>query len=93
MLLATRCCVAHSGARQTGSRSLFIGKRHHTTKWTDGILSGNGDEGKATRLKWIDKKPLRLLWIPAREMNGPKAEVQQMNMTQVGNDVLPDEFK
>ena len=38
-LLATRCCVAHSGARQTGSRSLFIGKRHHTTKWTDGILS------------------------------------------------------
>ena len=60
---------------------------------TDGILNGNGDEGKATRLKWIDKKPLRLLWIPAREMNGPKAEVQQMNMTQVGNDVLPDEFK
>ena len=60
---------------------------------TDGILSGSGDEGKATRLKWIDKKPLRLLWIPAREMNGPKAEVQQMNMTQVGNDVLPNEFK
>ena len=38
-LLGTRSSVAHSGARQTGSRSLFIGKRHHTTKWTDGILS------------------------------------------------------
>ena len=60
---------------------------------TDGILSGTGDEGKTTRLKWIDKKPLRLLWIPARELNGPRAEVAQVKMTEVSNDVLPEEFR
>ena len=60
---------------------------------TDGILSGSGDEGKATRLKWIDKKPLRLLWIPCREMNGPKAEVQQVSMTEVSSEELPEEWK
>ena len=60
---------------------------------TDGILSGSGDEGKATRLKWIDKKPLRLLWIPAREMNGPKAEVAQVTMTEVSSEELPEEWK
>ena len=60
---------------------------------TDGILTGATEDGKATKLKWIDRKPLRLLWIPAAELNGPKAEVSQVTMQQVANDVLPDEFR
>ena len=60
---------------------------------TDGILGGSAGDDKTTRLKWIDKKPLRLLWIPAREMNGPKAEVAQVTMTEVSSEELPEEWK
>ena len=61
---------------------------------TDGILKNHGGEGeRSTRPKWVDGKLVRLLWIPAGELNGPKAEAQQVRMTEVGNDVLPDEFK
>lgn len=61
---------------------------------TDGILKLQGGEGeRSTRPKWVDGKLVRLLWIPAGELNGPKAEAQQVRMTEVGNDVLPDEFK
>ena len=61
---------------------------------TDGIMKLQGGEGeRSTRPKWVDGKLVRLLWIPAGELNGPKAEAQQVRMTEVGNDVLPDEFK
>jgi hypothetical protein len=61
---------------------------------TDGILNvqGGSDE-RTTKPKWVEGKLTRLLWIPAGELNGPKAEAQQVKMTEVGNDVLPDEFK
>ena len=51
---------------------------------TDGILPGMAD-GATTRLKWVDGKAVRLLWIPAGELNGPKAEAKQtaMNLTPV----------
>ena len=57
---------------------------------TDGVLPG-GD--KATRTKWIDNKNMRLLWIPQEELNGPKSEQHQMKMTQVGSEILPEEFR
>ena len=60
---------------------------------TDGILGSAQDADNPAKVKRIGQKTVRLLWIPARELNGPKAEVQQMNMTQVGNDVLPEEFR
>ena len=59
---------------------------------TDGILELQRDENPV-KVKRIGQKTARLLWIPSRELNGPKAEVQQVKMTEVGNDVLPDEFK
>ena len=61
---------------------------------TDGILNvqGGSDE-RTTKPKWVEGKLTRLLWIPAGELNGPKAEAQQVKMTEVGNDVLPDEFR
>lgn len=61
---------------------------------TDGILNvqGGSDE-RTTKPKWVEGKLTRLLWIPAGELNGPKAEAQQVRMTEVGNDVLPDEFR
>ena len=53
---------------------------------TDGILDGSRDgTGNATKLKRVGEKSLRLLWIPAGEINGPKAEVQQMKMTPVND--------
>ena len=60
---------------------------------TDGILSGRGDGDRPTRVKRIGGKVMRLLWIPAGEINGPKAEVEQTRMTEVGSEVLPDEFR
>jgi len=60
---------------------------------TDGILRGLGKDENPTRLKWINERPKRVLWIPAELMIGPKANAQQMTMTQVGNEVLPEEFK
>jgi hypothetical protein len=62
---------------------------------TDGVLQGIAQDGagNGTKQKRINGKVMRLLWIPAGELNGPKAEVQQMDMTQVGNDVLPEEFR
>ena len=61
---------------------------------TDGILTmqGGSDE-RTTRPKWVDGKLVRLLWIPAGEMNGPKAEAQQVKMTEVSGEELPDEWK
>ena len=59
---------------------------------TDGVLTGlNGDENP-TKVKWIGKKSVRLLWIPTSAMDGPKAEVEQ-TFIEVSNDDLPEEFK
>ena len=60
---------------------------------TDGILPAGADREKATRTKWLDGKNLRLLWIPIREMDGPKPETAQVKMTEVGSEGLPDEWK
>ena len=62
---------------------------------TDGVLRGGvqDGEGKGTKKKRIDGKILRLLWIPAGELNGPKAEVEQTRMTEVGSEELPEEWK
>jgi len=59
---------------------------------TDGILQDAGGE-KATRQKWIDGKNQRLLWIPVKELNGPKPEVAQVSMTQVSGEELPEEWR
>ena len=59
---------------------------------TDGIL-GLQREESPVRVKRIGQKTVRLLWIPARELNGPKAEVQQVSMTEVSSDELPEEWK
>ena len=60
---------------------------------TDGILTGIQKEGNPTRFKLINKKSVRLLWIPADALNGPKPEVKQMDMTEVGNGEIPEEWK
>ena len=65
---------------------------------TDGVLKGLGsDSDSATRAKRIDGKLKRVLWIPQEEMDGPKPEAAQVTMadamTEVGNDVLPEEFR
>ena len=61
---------------------------------TDGILRMQaGSDERTTKLKWIDGKPIRLLWIPAGELNGPKAEAKQERMTEVGGEELPDAWK
>ena len=60
---------------------------------TDGILRATGEDGSCTKLKKIDGKVQRLLWIPAESLNGPKAEVQQTKMTEVGNDGIPEEWR
>ena len=62
---------------------------------TDGVVADwqtRGD-GKMTKLKRIGGKVIPLLWIPTTALNGPKAEAEQLDMMQVGNDVLPDEFQ
>jgi hypothetical protein len=62
---------------------------------TDGILTSlqtQGD-GKMTKAKRIGGKLVRLLWIPARELNGPKAEAEQTRMTEVSGEELPEEWK
>ena len=61
---------------------------------TDGVLKGLGsDSDSATRAKRIDGKLKRVLWIPQEEMDGPKAEAAQVKFTEVGSDVLPEEFR
>jgi hypothetical protein len=62
---------------------------------TDGVLRGciQDGEGKGTKKKRIGDKVLRLLWIPAGELNGPKVEVEQTRMTEVDSGVLPEEFR
>ena len=63
---------------------------------TDGILRNmpKGGDGKTTKVKRVDGKMIRALWIPVSELNGPKAEAQQqaMDFTQVEEE-LPDEWK
>lgn len=60
---------------------------------TDGVLSSVQDgQGKGTKQKRIDGKIMRLLWIPAREINGPRAEVEQTVMT-VSSEEIPEEWK
>lgn len=47
---------------------------------TDGILQGIGKEENPTRVKWIDGKAVRLLWIPSGKMSGPKVDQEQLSM-------------
>ena len=61
---------------------------------TDGILrTPAGGDDRATRPKRVDGKLVRLLWIPAGALNGPRTEARQMTMTEVGSDELPEEWK
>ena len=63
---------------------------------TDGVLRlAEGENGNPARKKRIGNRTERLLWIPVSELNGPPAEAQQqkMDMTQVDDVDLPDEFK
>ena len=60
---------------------------------TDGILKDIRKDGSPTKFKLINKKSVRLLWIPADALNGPKPEVKQMDMTEVGNGEIPEEWK
>ena len=60
---------------------------------TDGVLSGLQKDENPTKFKWIGKKSIRLLWIPSNAMNGPKAEVAQVEMTEVGSEELPKEWQ
>ena len=62
---------------------------------TDGILNvqGGSDE-RTTKPKWVDGKLVRLLWIPAGALDGPKAEAKQqvMDFTQVDDPGLPEDW-
>ena len=58
---------------------------------TDGILTGAKDN--PVHVKRIGEKTVRLLWIPSRELNGPKVEVQQVSMTEVSSEELPEEWR
>ena len=62
---------------------------------TDGVLRGmpKGENGKTGKVKRVDGKTIRALWIPVSELNGPKAEAQQVTMTEVDSEELPDEWK
>ena len=63
---------------------------------TDGVLPDTLlNDDKSTKVKRIDGKLMRLLWVPAGKVNGPKAETQQqeMDFTPVDDVELPDEFK
>ena len=62
---------------------------------TDGILKADNRDGEnnLTKQKRIDGKIIRLLWIPSGEINGPRADVEQMQLTPVGSDGIPDEWK
>ena len=62
---------------------------------TDGILPvKSGSDERTTKPKWVDGKLVRLLWIPAGTLNGPKAEASQqvMDFTQVDDPELPDNW-
>ena len=62
---------------------------------TDGVLRNLPTDvnGKTTKVKRVDGKTIRALWIPVSELNGPKAEAQQVTMTEVDSEELPDEWK
>ena len=60
---------------------------------TDGILTSRSEGDAQTKTKRIGGKVMRLLWIPAGEINGPKAEVEQTRMTEVSGEELPEEWK
>lgn len=57
---------------------------------TDGILPGVGKEENPTKVKWIDGKSVRLLWIPVDKMAGPKVDQEQMKMTEAADAELPE---
>ena len=65
----------------------------------DGILTAETTTAtSATRPKWIDGKTQRLLWIPRRYIDGPKAAQTQQKMdfsgfTRVDDSELPEEFR
>lgn len=65
----------------------------------DGILTAETTTAtSATRPKWIDGKTQRLLWIPRRYIDGPKAVQTQQKMdfsgfTRVDDSELPEEFR
>ena len=63
---------------------------------TDGVLRlPEGENGNPARKKRIGNRTERLLWIPVSELNGPPADAQQqkMDMTEVGNAEIPEEWK
>ncbi len=62
---------------------------------TDGVLQGIAQDGagNGTKQKRINGKVMRLLWIPAGELNGPKVEIEQTKMTEVSGEELPEEWK
>ena len=55
----------------------------------DGIIG----PGEKTKTKRFGNTSDRFLWIPAEKLNGPRAEVKQLDMTEVGSEVLPEEWK
>jgi hypothetical protein len=60
---------------------------------TDGILKEIANDDSPAKLKKIDGKVRRVLIIPMEELDGPKAEAAQLQMAEVSNEDLPEEWK
>ncbi len=60
---------------------------------TDGILKDLQKDENPARLKWIEGKAKRVLWIPAEMLNGPRPEQEQTRMAAVSDAELPEEWK
>ena len=64
----------------------------HRQMSEDNLLVG-GSDGKNTRVKRIDGKNARLLWIPRANIDGPAPAKEQMRMDLSGGDDKADGFK
>ena len=60
----------------------------------DGMLIAGGD-GKNTRVKRIDGKNVRALWVPREKIDGaePVNEQVKIEFTEIDESEIPEEFK
>lgn len=72
--------------RERGQEFPLSLRRLYREMRTDGLLEIDPTANKATRLKKVDGKPLRLLWIPRHLIDGPKVANEQQRMDIAGTD-------
>lgn len=76
--------------RERGQEFPLSLRRLYREMRADGLLAFDQTSNTATRLKKVDGKPLRLLWVPRQLIDGPKVSNEQQRLHVIGTEVFTE---